>query len=479
MPIDYIADSDPSQQSNPNTFSSIEAARAAIVATHGSDLMTPNAMGLVRLLVRNSSGVPFVDSLRFTGIHPDNVNASFDIVGQKRNGFPAIVEDDLNAANVRTMSIKGVGNGFYGEEEDSFIIRGGAATATRYVIGFDDTPSKFEYVNIDGGATEFYGGIGGGVVAGKNVKIQNCHLVHVGAVRNGLADLDYCTINNCRMIRDIGTVTNSQIMNITDLGYCDGFKAGTDHNAFDGPASLVKYAAGASASTENLNSLFDVDKAANLVDDGYGGFDVTVNSILINADSSGTGVIGASSSALSSAPPESGDANITVLHNATKAINLLSHVTDDNNQVNWDSLIISQNPVHGTISVTGSLVTVDYTGTNYVGDDSFQYRVSDLDGNTSDAGVISIVVFPLPSTATLVEAGIVRGQTFTMTLGEHTAGKNVGYVEVYLKDAAGDGTEYPCEVLVYTDTELTCMAPLAMPAFSGGQILIKPITSFG
>ena len=189
-------------------------------------------------------------------------------------------------------------------------------------------------------------------------------------------------------------------------------------------------------------------------------------------------MIGASSDILTSDPPASTGSTLTLDYNTSKDLDLATLVTDDNNSIDWGSLIIVQQPTNGTLTSNVSVVTLDYTGTGYDGGDTFSYRVSDTDGIASNTSTVTITVNALPSSAVLVEAGITRGQDFTLTMTAYNAGDHKGYVRVFLKDVGVDNKEYECTVLTNTNGQITCNAPLTLPTMSGAEILVKPINAF-
>ncbi|WP_164847168.1 cadherin-like domain-containing protein, partial [Neptunomonas marina] len=58
------------------------------------------------------------------------------------------------------------------------------------------------------------------------------------------------------------------------------------------------------------------------------------------------------------------------------------------------SIVITQQPDHGTL-VVNSNGTVTYTpDTNYNGPDSFQYTIADAAGNVSNAATVNLTVTP-------------------------------------------------------------------------------------
>jgi hypothetical protein len=155
--------------------------------------------------------------------------------------------------------------------------------------------------------------------------------------------------------------------------------------------------------------------------------------------------------------------------------NLISLVTDDNNEVDWSTLVITQQPVNGVATIdnqTPSTVNVDYSGSNYSGADSFKYTVKDLGGLTSNESTVSITVQPqnAPS-GVIANSQITRGQPFDIVMSDHTAG--VG-VEVWVINGAN---EYQCTVTVYTDSLITATCASIGGPIASASIEIRPITT--
>lgn len=478
MPFTYIVDSDPTQQANADTFATLDLAKQHIFDTHGVYLTTGGDAGLVTIAIRCSSGVSHSVNTEFNNFAPNGSPNAIEIVGQFSNGFPAVLVHD-SASGGTLLSINDDNIVLYGAAEDSLILKGSATNAVNGFLLNTAKPTTVGNLVLDGLGVAHYCGINGsGATTATDVKIVGCNQEFYGAARNANLTLNHCTITDCALIRQHAAITNSLLVNIGDWTKGDGLVAGSDYNAYDVAKVGLKYKTGVTPASEDINSIFSLDKLANISADAVGGYDVTASSILINADSTGIANIGANVDILVSDPPVSGDSTITVDYNSTQVVDLAAHVTDDNNSIDWDSLIISQQPAHGSSSVVGSVVTVDYTGTGYDGADEFHYLISDTDGISSDAGIIGITVYPLPVTAVLVEAGITKGQLFTLTMTAYVAGEGIGHVRVFLKNITGDGAEYECEIVTNVNAEITCKSPLDMPSFAGGQILIKPIISF-
>ena len=167
-------------------------------------------------------------------------------------------------------------------------------------------------------------------------------------------------------------------------------------------------------------------------------------------------------------------------------INLTAQVTDDNDEIDWSTLIITQAP-SDAIGVaidgqTNGVVNVDYSGTNFSGDNTLAFTVADNDGLVSNVGERTITVLPPPApTGSIANATITRGASFDAIMLNYTAGPSLAYVEAYVKDLApaADGTEYPCTVTVNTNEKVSGTAPDtgAINAMADAQVIIRPVIS--
>ena len=173
---------------------------------------------------------------------------------------------------------------------------------------------------------------------------------------------------------------------------------------------------------------------------------------------------------------------------AFEQVPLGAFVTDDNDQIDWSTLSITQQPANAAANAvqdtnTLTTVNVNYSGTDFSGADSFKYTVADAQGAVSNEATVTLNVLAQDAPAGVIANNqITRGLSFDMVMSNYTAGASIAYVEVWVKDVAGDGTEYPCIVTVNTDGLISANTPtsavLAM-ALSGADVLIKPITTLG
>lgn len=482
MAVDLYVDTQVDLQDGITTFPNFTDAISHIYSTYGAYMNSGGYTGLVRIFFRNSSGLVLVESFSMNSLAPDGINAMIEIIGQVSNGYPAILEHNPATDDV-TFGLYDEYVDAYGEVEDGFIIRGSlSATGQNFLFVPGQIVSRFENIVLDGRGTGMYGAISGSKEANlKNVKIVGCDLQGYGSCRNPAVTMDYCSVNKSNYTRNVGKVTNSTFTNISDPSYGEGFGAGSDYNVFDYSRNLVSYMAGVTPADENLNSIFSIDKTANMVPDAVGGWDVTQTSILINADSTGIAIPGAFATVLPSDPPVSGDIHLNINFNSSKTIDLRDITSDDLNDIDWGSLIISQMPASGAaVTKVNYLVTLDYAGTNFEGEDFFAYKVKDAHGISSDDGVVSSTVYPLPAVATITGNKVTRGAIFEIDLAEYTAGPNIGFVRVFIIDPANPTAEYECEVTEHIDTLIRCSAPMGdnVPAIPDCVILIRPIVDF-
>lgn len=94
--------------------------------------------------------------------------------------------------------------------------------------------------------------------------------------------------------------------------------------------------------------------------------------------------------------------NFTVNEGSTTTLNLGQNDTDAENRLNLGSIIITQQPTNGTVTVgtNGNVTYVASTGT--ATSDSFQYTIADQDGGVSLAGTVTIALTQVNSAPTIV-----------------------------------------------------------------------------
>lgn len=155
---------------------------------------------------------------------------------------------------------------------------------------------------------------------------------------------------------------------------------------------------------------------------------------------------------------------------------LTSYVTDDGT-VDWSTLQITQ-PTNGVATIdsnSNSTVNLDYSGSNFEGNDSFTFSVADTQGLRSNTATVTVNVHKDIS-GVISGNSITRGTSASITMTNYVAG--VG-VEVYVKNVNGDNTEYPCVVTLNSNSTITFNVPVIadMPAMTNAQIIVRPIIS--
>lgn len=142
--------------------------------------------------------------------------------------------------------------------------------------------------------------------------------------------------------------------------------------------------------------------------------------------------------------------------------------------------------------------TIDMYSDAVMGDANsvFDFVAVDHVAARADGGVNIIVGSPLATTASdggpvgadaliitpaTIATNITRGASFDIVLEGHTAGPSTEWVDVVIKDVAGDGTEYPCTVTTYTDILIQATAPDtgAIAAMSGAQVIVRYKSKLG
>jgi VCBS repeat-containing protein len=108
----------------------------------------------------------------------------------------------------------------------------------------------------------------------------------------------------------------------------------------------------------------------------------------------------------------------TVAEGATASINLATNDTDSDGTIDLTSIVITQNPANGSVTVNNN-GTVSYThnGTNTT-TDSFQYTIKDNSGATSNVATVSITVTPVNDAPVAVadSATVAEGATASINL---------------------------------------------------------------
>jgi hypothetical protein len=96
-------------------------------------------------------------------------------------------------------------------------------------------------------------------------------------------------------------------------------------------------------------------------------------------------------------PPTAGDDSAMTAYNSSAAISVLANDTGGTAAIAPGTVEIVTQPTRGTVSVnpTTGVVTYQPTGTA-AGSDSFQYRVSDMNGHKSNTATVNVSVSNMP-----------------------------------------------------------------------------------
>ena len=92
-------------------------------------------------------------------------------------------------------------------------------------------------------------------------------------------------------------------------------------------------------------------------------------------------------------PPTAVNDAYSTIVNIPKSVNPLSNDSDPDNQV--ITLVIAGTPSHGTLSITGNIITYS-PGSNYFGADSFTYTIADASGATSSSQIVFTIINNAP-----------------------------------------------------------------------------------
>ncbi|HTN74332.1 MAG TPA: Ig-like domain-containing protein, partial [Pirellulaceae bacterium] len=97
-------------------------------------------------------------------------------------------------------------------------------------------------------------------------------------------------------------------------------------------------------------------------------------------------------------PPTANTDNVSVQEDGTVVINVLTNDVDpDGGTLVVTSVVITQQPTHGTATLNPATGVITYKPTtNYNGPDTFRYTVTDNRGGTSSPGLVNITVNDIP-----------------------------------------------------------------------------------
>lgn len=146
-------------------------------------------------------------------------------------------------------------------------------------------------------------------------------------------------------------------------------------------------------------------------------------------------------------------------------INLSQWVSDDNDEIDWSTLAITQPAINATATTldgqTEGVVNVNYLGTDYEGADSLKYTVRDIQGLLSAEGTVNITVNPPPPASGVITGlQITRGTVATITMSNYTPIGDATFVEVHIGNDSNSDT-YSCNVLTNTAASITFDVPSA------------------
>ncbi|NET00249.1 MAG: tandem-95 repeat protein [Sphaerospermopsis sp. SIO1G1] len=92
-------------------------------------------------------------------------------------------------------------------------------------------------------------------------------------------------------------------------------------------------------------------------------------------------------------PPTANDDNVSTEQNSALVINVLGNDEDVENNIDVTTVEVDSNPENGTVSVDETTGEITYLPNNdFIGNDSFTYRVRDRNGVNSNAATVNIIV---------------------------------------------------------------------------------------
>ena len=110
---------------------------------------------------------------------------------------------------------------------------------------------------------------------------------------------------------------------------------------------------------------------------------------------------------INDAPVANNDIVSNVVEDITYPINVLGNDSDIENGINSATVSIASAPGQGTVSVDPATGVISYTpGTNYFGNDSFTYSVSDNEGGSSNPATVTITVSNVNDAPTIDSSAI-------------------------------------------------------------------------
>jgi hypothetical protein len=145
--------------------------------------------------------------------------------------------------------------------------------------------------------------------------------------------------------------------------------------------------------------------------------------------------------------------------------------TNSSAELNYSGAISNANSTFGIIALN-QLVPYKYGG--------FDIQQGSVLGTSSSVGGPLGASAEVLTPSATVSGNIVRGQSFDIAMVGYYARATLDYVEVYIRDAAGDATEYPCTVTVNGHFLISATAPGAgsIANMVGVEVVVRPIISF-
>lgn len=385
MPLNYIFDSDVSTHGNPNTFADWDAVYAAIQSDVGGKDLVAGATGVVTVSIRNSAGIPIETAQMKPSYFVSDASNYLRLLGEKSNDYPAVLmETDAPAGNILYTNSDRIL--IEGAEEDALIIRANNADITNKRTLFYSGASNctFRRIVFDGNNNLLVTPISG-VSDLSNVfehcKIINCKDEFNGSGRFGGYTMDHCTISNCATFRPSASMVITNVLLVNTPTYAGSeCGAGSDYNATTQATGPTNFGA---------NSVYNVVAADELQSDLVGGYNALPGASIINADSTGTGNIGADVQTISASAPQ---ISLSI------AGDTLSLLINTNNNINADctpyvngSPVTSQKQTKtsGISQLTWDLTSFTEIGSNAISFLTIQAVDTDLASSTSNTRIYS------------------------------------------------------------------------------------------
>lgn len=385
MPLNYIFDSDVSTHSNSNTYGDWDAVYAAIQADVGGKDLVSGATGVVTVSIRNSAGIPIETAQMKPSYFVSDASNYLRFLGEKSNGYPAVLmETDTPTGNILYTNSDRIL--IEGAEEDALIFRANNADTTnkRTLFYSGASDCTFRRIVFDCNNSLVVTPLSG--VSDLSNVFEHCKIINAkdefnGSGRFGGYTMDHCTISNCATFRPSASmvITNTLIVNTpTYAGSECG--AGSNHNATTQATGPTNFGA---------NSVYGVVTADELQSDLVGGYNALPGASIIDADSTGTGNIGADVQTISVNAPQ---ISLSI------AGDTLSLLINTNNNINADctpyvngSPVASQKQTKtsGISQLTWDLTSFTEIGSNAISFLTIQATDTDLASSTSNTRIYS------------------------------------------------------------------------------------------